>query len=62
MMTNWCFAVQILIVQEVWSTATEIASPQGKVIKDKGDYNMIILQFRLETHVFMQKLKFKLSL
>ena len=51
MMTNWCFAVQILIVQEVWSTAIEIASPQGKVIKDKGDYNMIILQFRLETHV-----------
>ena len=34
-MTNWCFAVQILIAQEVWSTATEIASPQGKVIKDK---------------------------
>ena len=34
-MTNWCFAVQILIAQEVWSTATEIASPQGKVIKNK---------------------------
>ena len=31
MMTNWCFAVQILIAQEVWGTATEIASPQGKV-------------------------------
>ena len=45
-MTNWCFAVQILIAQEVWSTATEIASPQGKVIKDK--VTIIWLSYNLD--------------
>ena len=47
-MTNWCFAVQILIAQEVWSTATEIASPQGKVIKDK--VTIIWLLYNLDFH------------